>query len=316
MPSKFLQNITPREYQQKIFETCVQKNCLVVLPTGIGKTLIALMLTIARMREFPGQRVVFLAPTKPLAEQHLNYFKKHLPELFGDMQLFTGAVKPKQRKKTWRTADIIFSTPQCVANDLKNKLYDLANVCLLVEDEAHRCTKNYDYNFVAKTYQEQATNSRLLGLTASPGSESSKIKQICKNLSIQEVELRTRYSPDVKKYLQELEFEKIFVEFSSELEEIRQTLKKIFDVYVEELKKRRVLYGPPTKIGLIELQKRLIVNLGRGSKNFNVMLAISACAQSIKIQHALELLETQTLGSFNTYMKKLLNEAAKKRAKE
>jgi len=66
------------------------------------------------------------------------------------MQLFTGAVVANQRKKIWQTADIIFSTPQCIANDLKNKLYDLQNVCLLIEDEAHRCVKNYDYNYVAQ----------------------------------------------------------------------------------------------------------------------------------------------------------------------
>ena len=75
---EFLQNIKPREYQQKIFETCKDKNCLVVLPTGLGKTLIALMLTIERMQKFPGEKVLLLAPTKPLAEQQQNYFKSLL----------------------------------------------------------------------------------------------------------------------------------------------------------------------------------------------------------------------------------------------
>ena len=179
MPEKFLQGIVPRDFQKNILKTCIEKNCLVVLPTGLGKTLIALMLTIKRMEKFPGEKVILLAPTKPLAEQHLISFKKHLPELFGDMQLFTGAIVANQRKKIWQTADIIFSTPQCVANDLKNKLYNLQNVCLLIEDEAHRCVKNYDYNYVAKKYLNQSKNSRILGLTASPGSDTKKIKEIC-----------------------------------------------------------------------------------------------------------------------------------------
>ena len=93
----FLRGIKPREYQQKIFETCVKKNCLVVLPTGLGKTLIALMLTIKRMEQFPGEKVLILAPTRPLAEQHLLSFKKSLPELFADIQLFTGEVKAEKR---------------------------------------------------------------------------------------------------------------------------------------------------------------------------------------------------------------------------
>ncbi|MDD5700275.1 MAG: DEAD/DEAH box helicase, partial [Candidatus Nanoarchaeia archaeon] len=101
---EFLEGISPRDYQQKIFETCREKNCLVVLPTGLGKTLIALMLAIERIKDFPGEKVLFLAPTKPLAEQHLNFFKKHLPELFGDLQLFTGEIKAEKRKEIWKTA--------------------------------------------------------------------------------------------------------------------------------------------------------------------------------------------------------------------
>jgi len=315
MPEKFLQGITPRDYQKNILKTCVEKNCLVVLPTGLGKTLIALMLTIKRMEKFPREKVVLLAPTKPLAEQHLNSFQKYLPELFADMQLFTGAVTANQRKKIWQTADIIFSTPQCVANDLKNKLYNLQDVCLLIEDEAHRCVKNYDYNYVAQIYKKQSENSRIIGLTASPGSETSKIKEICRNLSIEEVELRTRESKDVKPYLQELKFEKVIVDFLPELEEIRHVLKELFDRYIEELRRRKVLFGPCSKTLLIALQKKIMGTLARGNKNFNYMLGASACAQAIKLQHALELLETQTLFSFNKYLKNLFNQAAKKQSK-
>ena len=313
--SEFLKDITPREYQQKIFETCINKNCLVVLPTGLGKTLIALMLTIKRMQEYPGKKVVFLAPTKPLAEQHIISFKKYLPELFADMQLFTGAINSIERKKIWQTADIIFSTPQCVANDLRKELYSLKDVCLLIEDEAHRCVKNYDYNYIAKRYITQADNPRIMGLTASPGNEASKIKEICKNLSIEEVELRTRDSPDVKKYLQELEFEKIMIDFPIEFQEMKHVLLKLYDRYVEELRYRKVLFGPANKITLIKLQQTIMGTLARGNHNYNYLLGASACAQAIKLQHALELLETQTLESFNKYLKTLFNQAAKKQSK-
>jgi len=312
---KFLEGINPREYQQKILKTCIEENCLVVLPTGLGKTLIALMLTIKRMEKFPGEKVVLLAPTKPLAEQHLNSFKKHLPELFADMQLFTGIINAEQRKKIWQTADIIFSTPQCIANDLKKNSYNLQNVCLLIEDEAHRCIRNYDYNYVAQQYQKQSQHPRILGLTASPGSETSKIKEICRNLSIKEVELRTRESKDVKEYLQELKFEKVKLDFPAEFEEMRHVLKNLFDRYIEELKYRKVLWGLSSKTALINLQKKIMATLARGNKNFNYMLGASACAQAIKIQHALELLETQTLEGFNKYLKNLFDQAARKQSK-
>ncbi len=312
---EFLNGISPREYQQKIFETCISKNCLVVLPTGLGKTLIALMLTIERMKKFPGEKVVFLAPTKPLVEQHLNYFRKHLPELFAEMNIFTGQINAGERKKLWQTSDIIFSTPQCVANDLKNKLYDLKEVCLLIEDEAHRCIKNYDYNYVARQYTQQSRHSRIIGLTASPGSDHSKIKEICRNLSIEEVELKTRDSEDVKEYLQELKFEKKVIDFPEEFDEMRILLRKLFDSLVRELKNRNLLWGNSSKTGLIELQKKLILDISRGKRDYNHLLAMAACASAIKLQHAIELLETQTLESFNEYLKELFKQASEKKSK-
>lgn len=311
----FLEGISPREYQQKIFESCKDKNCLVVLPTGLGKTLIALMLTIERMKKFPGEKVVFLAPTKPLVEQHLTFFKKHLPELFAEMTVFTGSINAGERKKLWQNSDIIFSTPQCIANDLKNNLYNLEEVCLLVEDEAHRCIKNYDYNYVAHEYVEHARHSRIVGLTASPGSDHSKIKEICRNLSIEIVELKTRDSEDVKQYLQKLKFEKIIIDFPEEFDYTRNLLKKLFDSYVQELKNRKLFFGYPSKTELIALQKKLIASLSRGKRNFNSLLAMGACASAIKLQHAIELLETQTLSSFNEYLKDLFKQASDKKSK-
>ena len=149
-------HLKPRRYQEEIFKTAKDKNTLVVLPTGTGKTLIALLLTKERLEKWPGSKILFLAPTRPLAQQHLYYFQNniHNPEITSS--LFTGKVKPEKRKQLFDESDIIFSTPQCVANDLKDHLYTLEDVSLLIEDEAHRCVKNYDYTYVAKTYKEQA----------------------------------------------------------------------------------------------------------------------------------------------------------------
>lgn len=45
------------------------------------------------------------------------------------------------------------------------------------------------------------------------------------------------------------------------------------------------------------------------------MLGASACAQAIKLQHGLELLETQTIEGFYNYLKNLFNQASKKQSK-
>ncbi len=273
------------------------------------------MLTIERMKQFPDEKILFLAPTRPLAEQHLQYFKKHLPELWATMELFTGKTDAEKRKKLWQNADIVFSTPQCLQNDIHNTLYSTENVSLLIIDECHRCVKNYSYTYVAEKYREQAKNPRVLGLTASPGSEKAKIKQIIEKLGIEAVEIRTRDSEDVKEYLQELKFEIIKLDFPKELSEIRDLLKKIYDKKVEELKSRKLLFMPPTKKFLLECQHKIMRSIATGNKHFNLLLGASACAIAIKLSHALELLETQTLSSFLSYLQDLFSQAEQKKSR-
>ena len=62
-----------------------------------------------------------------------------------------------------------------------------------------------------------------------------------KNLGIEKVEIRTRSSEDVKKYIQKLKFEAIKLEFPEELEELKEELKKIYKKKIEELQNRKLL---------------------------------------------------------------------------
>ncbi|MEI6731157.1 MAG: DEAD/DEAH box helicase [archaeon] len=306
-------SIIPREYQQKIFDTCKEKNTLVVLPTGLGKTLIAVLLAIERLKKYPLKKILFLAPTKPLVEQHYHYFKKNLPELFADIQLFTGEVKAEKRKEIWQTAEIILSTPQCIANDLDHMLYDLTNISLLIIDEAHRCLKNYDYTKIVSKYKNTASSQRILGLTASPGSDPAIIAEICTHLDIETIELRTRDSEDVVPYVQEIEFEKIEIPFPLEFVEIKILLKRIWDSKVEQLKNRHLLFAPANKITLLNLQKKLAAQAS--PSNFNALVGMSLTAQAIKISHAQELLETQTLSGLRAYLDGLIQQAKDKKTK-
>lgn len=315
MPHEILKSINPRKYQQDIYETCKEKNCLVVLPTGIGKTLIALMLSIYTQKKFPATKTLFLAPTKPLAEQHLNYFEKHLPELFAELTLFTGKIDAEKRKKLWENSDIIFSTPQCISNDLKNNHYDLENVSLLVEDECHRCLKNYAYAYVAKKYKEQAKNQKILGLTASPGVDKGKINQIASNLDIEAIEIRTSESEDVKEYLQKLDIQIIKLEFPEELKIIDNLIKNIYKKKIEELKNRKLLFEPPTKTNILKLQSRIMSSISSGNRHFNMLIGASVCAQAIKLSHLIELLETQTIYTSLNYIRSMYEQASKNQSK-
>ena len=52
-------------------------NTMVILPTGLGKTAVALLVAASRLYN-EGGRVLMLAPTKPLVEQHLRFFERYL----------------------------------------------------------------------------------------------------------------------------------------------------------------------------------------------------------------------------------------------
>ena len=65
-------NYTIRDYQFNIVKKCLYKNTLVSLPTGLGKTFIAAVVMYNFYRWYPGMKVVFLAPTKPLVAQQIE----------------------------------------------------------------------------------------------------------------------------------------------------------------------------------------------------------------------------------------------------
>jgi Fanconi anemia group M protein len=304
----------PREYQSSIIETAKDYNTLVVLPTGLGKTLIALLLAKHFLSKNPHSKILFLAPTRPLVQQHFEYFTQNLPELYAELSLFTGKIDAKKRKELWQITDIIFSTPQCIANDLKKNRISLNQVSLLVEDECHRCLKNYDYTYIAKKFQEQS-GKRILGLTASPGSDSKIIKEICDNLSIEKVEARQRESQDVEPYIQELKTEIIKIDFPEDFQKIRAPLKELYDKKIEELKNRQLLFGPATKTRLLELQAKLGRQLHAGNSHFNILRGLSVCAQAVKIDHALELIETQGITQVYQYFQALFEQARKGQSK-
>jgi ERCC4-related helicase len=306
----------PRSYQSAIVETCKTKNCLVILPTGMGKTLVALMLAQERLKLYPNSKILLLAPTRPLVEQHFDSFKKDFPNSEDyEMHIFTGKINSSKRAEIWKRAQIIFSTPQCIHNDLEKNIIDLKDVSLLIEDECHRCLKNYSYTYVSKKYKEQAIHERILGLTASPGSDKEKVREICDNLNIEEVEVRTRESEDVMPYLQKLTYDLIKIEFPQELRDIRVLLKALYDKRIEELQNRKLIFKQVTKVTLLELQFKLRNMVIQGNKNFNVLRGISVCAQAIKIGHALELLETQTLETLVKYLNEMHNQAKEKKSK-
>src|SRR3989338_5057792 len=106
-----IKNFEPRLYKQTILATAADKNTLVVLPTGMGKTNIFLMLAAQRLKQFPSSKILFIGPTKPLIDQYMEVFRQHFEISEDEMAIFTGMVAPAKRADLWKSAKIVFSTP-------------------------------------------------------------------------------------------------------------------------------------------------------------------------------------------------------------
>jgi ERCC4-related helicase len=313
-----IRGFEPRLYQQTILDTAVKKNTLVVLPTGLGKTNIAVLLAANRLANYPESKILIIAPTRPLCDQHVASLRKNLDILEEEVQLFTGLLRPAKRVELWAKARIIVSTPQGLENDVISGKISLSDVSLLVFDEAHRAVGDYSYVFLAKAYMKKANNPKILGLTASPGSDLEKIREVCKNLFIEDIEMRTSEDPDVQPYVQDIDVEWVKLDLPADFEQVRGFLRSCFEGKLEQIKAQGYLYGNVqsySKTQLLEMQRALYAKAVGGEKDYAMMKSISLLAEALKVQHALELIETQDVKPLLQYFNKLEEEAKNTKVK-
>ncbi len=298
-----------RIYQLSIAMNALLRNTLVVIPTGLGKTTIALLVLASRLLNEEG-KALFLAPTRPLVEQHAEFLKRTLKIEEEKISALSGEDEPEKREKFWKSSKVIVATPQVVENDLLAGRLSLEEFVLLIFDEAHRAVGNYSYVFIAKEYVQRAKKPLILALTASPGSDRERMLEIIKNLFIEGIELRTEFDDDVKPYISEKDIEWVNVEVPKEIVAIREKLELSIKLRLKKLKEVGIeIPEKATKRDLLEIQQIVQSELVN-SRRAELFEASSLLAEVLKLSHAVELLETQSLESFRSYVGKILKEGA------
>jgi ERCC4-related helicase len=306
-----IENFSPREYQENIHKTTLTGNTLACLPTGTGKTKLAILTIISRLNQFPDNNIIVISPTKPLSSQIAKEISTSTNIPKAQIILLTGETKPEERKKLFNNTKVIVATPQTIQFDLENKRISLKNTSLLVVDECHRSKQRFANTVVAKIYKEQSLNQRILALTASPGATKEKVSEVCSNLFIENIELRTEEDEDISTHLQKKSTEDIKVELPKDFKKIKDALKTHYQIKLKSLK-RFGIQKPDyaiNKSDLILYQKRFQQEIKKG--NFLAYRAISTIAEAIKTNYALDLIETQTPKSLKNYFKKLNSEKSK-----
>jgi len=307
-------SIEKREYQLSVAMQALDANTMVILPTGLGKTAVALIVAASRLYNENG-RILMLAPTKPLVEQHLRFFEKYLiirdrkdPNL-SPFVMFTGDAPPDERTADWNRATVILATPQVIKNDLIAGRYTLADVTLLIIDECHRAVGNYAYVFLAQRYLSTADKPLLLAMTASPGGVQEKVQEVCSNLGITHIETRTEHDPDVAPYVHERELNYISIDLPADLKAAINSINSLIDERLAYLASLHFTVPKREKLSMKELNAiNFQIQQRIQNRDPAAFSAASVYAECMKLRHAITLAESQGSEVLKGYLAKLVAE--------
>ncbi len=303
--------IESRLYQQILAGDVLKKgNTMVVAPTALGKTIVAILVAADRLNKVKNSKVLVLAPSKPLAIQHEESFKEFITL---PCTSITGAVKTDERVKRWEESRIISATPQTVESDLLNGRYDLSNVSLIVFDECHHGVGSYSYVYLASRYVQESNFNLILGLTASPGSDKFKIKEVCENLYIQNIVVKTEDDTDVKPYFNPVDIDWVRIKMSDELAKIKENVDKALKIRLKALKNMGIIKTVSVgKKDILIARGRVQGEIARSANpDKELFRAVSILSAVINVQHAQELIETQGVQTFNKYVDRLRKKKTK-----
>ncbi|MFL6342769.1 MAG: helicase-related protein [Nitrososphaeraceae archaeon] len=304
-----------RSYQKAISQSCCYRNTLVILPTSLGKTIVALLVCANMLYKYKDMRVLVMAPTRPLVSQHMMSFLSALKVLQEETACVTGKTLPEYRSAVWnqRRIRLLFATPEVVKNDISERRLSLSDFSLLVFDEAHRAVKDYAYTSIARHYIEQSSNPLLLALTASPGAERKRVQEVCDNLFVENMEYRTEEDPDVKPYVNPIDVKWEWFNLPEEYMYVISLLRSVLDEKLKWLIQRGIV----TKNRIDWIFKRDLIQAGdllrynleltMEEQRGPIYIALSNQSAALSLMYCIELMGSQ--GSYS--LKAFLDRAEK-----
>ncbi|OYR66536.1 Hef nuclease [Halorubrum ezzemoulense] len=293
-----------RRYQLQLADAAADEHTLVCLPTGLGKTTVSLLVTVERLHE-AGGKALFLAPTKPLVQQHADFYREALEIPDDEIVVFTGDVKPDDRAALWDDARIAIATPQVVENDLVGNRISLRDVTHLTFDECHRATGDYAYVYIAERYHADAADPLVTGMSASPGGDTEEIETVCENLGLVNVEVMTEEDADVDEYTHDTDVQWEQVTLPDEVLAIRDALNEVITDRLEKLKQLGVTNTTNPDLSQKDLNKmRGQLKQMMDNDQSEGYKGMSTHAEVMKLRRATELVETQSVESVRRYFER------------
>ena len=302
-----------RQYQEDIVNRALYKNSLVVIPTSLGKTIVALLVSLDILLNWKKSKILILAPTRPLVFQHFELFKKNT-FLSDQCIALTGKIGPEIRKTMWKSSSIrvYFATPELVKNDIRDSALKKDEFYLVIFDEAQRAVKDYSYTSISKQFYNNSDHGKhplVIGLSASPGAKEEKIKEICSNLFIEQIIAKSERDDDVLPYV----FDTNIEHYSIEMNDYHKDLSALLDSLINDkikwlinnqfIRKRKV--ESVYRKDLLSLGDHIKSKLDPKNMNFFLLTALKFQSLSLILLYCRDLVESQ--GSFA--LKKFLDNA-------
>jgi ERCC4-related helicase len=295
------------------------KNTLVILPTALGKTVIAILVCAEFLYNYKSKRVLVMAPTKPLVAQHMSSFFSVLNIPEDGIAVVTGKNLPPTRMAVWNRKEIrlVFATPEVVKNDLAEDRLSLSEFSLLVFDEAHRAVKDYAYTSISKYYVQESSHPVILAMTASPGSEKTRMEEVCNNLYIEQIEYRNEEDGDVKPYINPIDVTWKWFIIPQEYKYISSILRAMLEDKLQFLIERGLLRKKHLqwifKSDLINLGEEIQYKLELTMEELRGPLYAALMQQSsaLTLMYCAELIESQGSPSLKAFLARVENDGGK-----
>lgn len=295
--------IEARGYQIEATQACIRCSTLLVMPTGFGKTAVQWN-CIADALGSDITKIVVTAPTVGLVEQQRRMILERILIDEEKVRTYTGGDRPAKRGKIWEEATIIIATPQVIRNDVDSGLIHLADVGLLIIDEAHHAKGNHATGQVADRYQTQAKEPWLVAATASPGSTQRSIEQLWNRLNVKRIYVAKREDDLLKPYAVDMNVATIRVMLDSTTLALLEPLEAHQFEETDALKRQGFL-APTDHLtaGLIEeaAQRASVAISRRDPRGYDAARRIS----DVRRMHMLlDLMKTQGLRSARSYLER------------
>ncbi len=295
--------VEARAYQLRALKNALTSSCLMVMPTGFGKTAVEWMI-MAEFLRMHDKKILLIAPTTGLVEQQQRMAREMI-EINDELIItYTGSTAPNKRAELWNSGKIIMATSQVIRNDVINKVISLNDVSLIIFDEAHHATGNHAYAQVGDLYLKSNPYAFTLGATASPGSTKSAILEVAKRLGIDRLDISKREDPLMQPYTVELNNEIIRIDLPEELKALIFPLQQHQSNEVESLTRMGFMAPVENLTSKVITDAQIAVSRAIDRKDTRGYNAARKVSDVRRMHMLLDLLKTQGVMSALSYLDK------------